>query len=249
MNRVFTIARGSGTVEAGIRLRPEEDVEDGDLDLAPDGRLIVAADGSILTAAPGVAQSRIPGDGFTQPRFSGRRHRRVAGGSLRRPPAGGAGPGRGAARRSAARPPTWSCSRPTTVARRGSPTAACCTPRATASRQPSRRPGHARARRCSSRRETRSCAGAGSTSWSPASPRPRRDAGGPSCWARGAAGRAAFQLAPGTRRTVRIRLTDRGARHVRRQRRREGIAVLGLSARVRDGRVHGTGAVVVARVR
>ena len=65
----------------------------------------------------------------------------------------------------------------------------------------------------------------------------------------GSAGRAPFQLAPGTRRTLRVRLTDRGMRQARRQRRREGIAYFGLSARVRDGRAHGTSGLLVARVR
>jgi hypothetical protein len=66
---------------------------------------------------------------------------------------------------------------------------------------------------------------------------------------RGENGRGAFRLAPGTRRTVEVRLTDRGMRRVRRARRRHDIAVFDLSARVRDGRAHGTSAVAVERLR
>jgi hypothetical protein len=63
-------------------------------------------------------------------------------------------------------------------------------------------------------------------------------------------GRGAFALPAGAHRTIEVRLTDRGIRHVRRRRERfHDVATFDLSARVRDGRAHGAQGVVVARVR
>ena len=64
---------------------------------------------------------------------------------------------------------------------------------------------------------------------------------------RGEFGRGPFRVAADTRGTVAVRLTDRGMRRVRE--RLHDVPFLSLSARVRDGRAHGTDGVVVARVR
>jgi hypothetical protein len=72
--RVVVADRRTGAVQAAIRLRRREDVEE--LDLAPDGRLVADADGRLLTAAPGVPRSRLPGAAghdLTVPRFAGDR--------------------------------------------------------------------------------------------------------------------------------------------------------------------------------
>jgi hypothetical protein len=58
-------------------------------------------------------------------------------------------------------------------------------------------------------------------------------------------GRGSFALPAGTRRTIEVRLTDRGMRLVRRFR----VPFFVLAARVRDGRAHGTSGVAVIGVR
>ena len=58
------------------------------------------------------------------------------------------------------------------------------------------------------------------------------------------------RLLAGKRRTIEIRVTDRGMRLVRRMRERfHESPLLKLSARVRDGRAHGTDYVAIDRVR
>jgi len=249
VNRVFVVERGTGSVQAEVKLRPSEDVEEGDLDLAPDGRVLVAADGSILTAAPGAPQTRLPGDGFTQPRFS-------AGGivalqdgrfSARRPVV--LDPG--AAARELGGPSAdlelleaddrgvaWVANGCVLYAERdgaavAEPPAGPC-PRAEVLYEEGDQTLRGRRLRVIITCVTAPAAGCRGTAL---------------LGRRGVFGRAPFRLAAGTRRTVAIELSERGMRRVRRARRRYDFAIFSLAARVRDGRAHGTSGVLVARTR
>ena len=249
IDHLFVIARRTGAVEASAKLRPDEDIEGGDLDLAPDGRAVAAVDGTLLTVAPGVAPARRPG-GFAAPRFSGA----------------------GLAALQSGRFDT----RAPVVLDPGAPARALDIASADVEGFDADGAGAAWIANGCVRYAPRD---SGPPAEPPAGPCPRAEVvheegdqvlrgrrlrvlitciAAPASGCRGTAllgrrgryGRGAFAVAAGKRRTIEVRVTDRGMRLVRRMRERvhEG-PLLELSARVRDGRAHGTGHVAIDRVR
>lgn len=77
INRVFVADRRTGAVRATIALRrASDDVEYRDLDLSAGGRVVVSVDGRLLTAAPGIPQRRVRGSAsrtLYAPRLAGNR--------------------------------------------------------------------------------------------------------------------------------------------------------------------------------
>jgi hypothetical protein len=248
LDHLYVIDRHSGAVETSAKLRGYEDAEYDDLDLAPDGRAVIAVDGSLLTVAPGVAPARQAGR-FSRPRLSGDGIAVLQEGRFRARAPVLLAPG--AAARALGSPSTavdafeaddrgagWIANgcvlyAPRDGAPPAEPPAGPC-PRVEVVHEEGDQV--LRGRRLGVRI---SCVAA------PASGcRGTALLGG-----RGRFGRAAFRLAPGTRRTIEVRLTDRGMRRVRRAQRHHTEAFFRLSARVRDGRAHGTLGVLVDRVR
>ena len=246
IDRFFVISRRTGAVEASAKLRPDDELEEGNIDVAPDGRAVAAFDGSLLAIGPGAAPVRT-GGGFTAPRFSGDGIAALQEGRFyARAPvvlAPGAPPraighpsayveafeadGAGA---------TWIGNGCVLYAARdgaapSEPPAGPC-PRAELVHEEDDQ--RLRGRRL---RIRLTCVAA-----------PLAGCRGTALLGRrGRIGKRAFALPAGSMRTVAIRLTDRGVRRVRAARRRHDVAIFGLSARVADGRAHGTGSVVVAR--
>lgn len=244
---LFVIAPRTGAVEAFARMRPEEDVGEDDVDAAPDGRAVAAVDGRLLTVAPGVPPARF-GSGFSRPRFSGAGfaalHERpldartpviLEGGRMR---AIGSASGSLEILEADDRGAAWLANGCVLYAPRDSappaePPAGPC-PRAEVVLEEGDQV--LRGRRL---RVIVKCVAA-----------PAAGCRGTALLGKGRYGRGAFALTAGAHRTIEVRLTDRGIRHVRRRRERfHDVATFDLSARVRDGRAHGAQGVVVARVR
>jgi hypothetical protein len=237
--------RLSGSIDVG---RHSGDIEDRHLDMTDGARVVAAIDGRLLTGAPGVPAQELPGSGgvtgLRSPRFAGERVAALA------PARRGAqrpvviDPAAGTLRRVG--PPstelTGIAANETTVAwlANGCVLAADTAPLAVPPAQTLDAP--------------------------PPGPCPRAEVdlgqegervrGGilrvpvicvaappPGCRGEvllgkgGWAGRGRFQVPPGERRSVRVRLSGRGIAQVRRQLRLYPVAEFSLSARVEDGRL------------
>lgn len=237
---LYVIDRRTGAVAAFARARPEEDVDEGGVDLAPDGRAVAALDGRLLTVAPGVAPARF-GSGLSRPRFSGPgiaalRERPL---DVRTPVIAEDGDVRAIGSPSGSleileaddRGAAWFANgcvlyAPRDSARPAEPPTGPC-PRAEVVLDEGDQTLRGRRLRVIVR-----CIAAPATACR-----------GTVLLGRGRHGRGAFTVPAGRRRTIEVRLTDRGMRRVRRQRR--DVPFFALSARVRDGRAHGVQGVVV----
>ena len=244
---LYVTAWRTGAVEAFARVREQEDIDEGGVDLAPDGRAVAALDGRLLTVAPGVEPARF-GTDLSRPRFSGagfaalREHPLdvrtpviLEGGSTR---AIGSPSGSLELLEADDRGAAWIANGCVRYAARDSapppePPAGPC-PRAEVVYEEGDQVLRGRRLRVIVR-----CIAA-----------PATGCRGTALLGKGRYGRGAFALPAGAHRTIEVRLTDRALRHVRRQRERfHDVAFFNLSAQVRDGRAHGVQGVVVARVR
>src|ERR687895_1379720 len=219
--------RLSSSLELG---RPSEDIEDRHLDMTDGGRVVAAIDGRLMMGAPGVPVQELPGSGgvagLTSPRFAGERVAALA-------------PARRGAKRPLVIDPaagtlqtvgpistelTAIAANDTTVAwlANGCLLAADASPVAA---PPSAAPGQDAPPGAMS---------AQTLDAPPPGPCPRAEVDlGEAGWA----GRGRFQVPPGERRSVRVRLSRRGIAQVRRQLRLYPDAELTMSARVQDGRL------------
>src|ERR671914_1016140 len=251
--------RLSSSLELG---RPSEDIEDRHLDLTDGGRVVAAIDGRLITGAPGVPVQELPGSGgvagLTSPRFAGERVAALAPArrGARRPvvidPAVGTlqtvGPISSELTAIAANEATvaW-LANGCLLAADASPVAA----------PPSAAPGQG---------SPPGAMSAQTLDAPPPGPCPRAEvdlgeagdrvrgrvlrvpvicvaAPPPGCSGEGLlgkggwAGRGRFQVPPGERRSVRVRLSRRGIAQVRRHLRLYPVADFSMTARVEDGRL------------
>ena len=244
----------TGQLSSSIELgRHSGDIEDRHLDLADGGRVVAAIDGRLMTGAPGVPIQELAGSGaiagLTAPRFAGERVAALARARL------------GAVRPVVIDPAAG------TLWRVGPPSAALTAIAADETTVAWLANGCVLAADTGGG----AAQGASELDAPPPGPCPRaevtlRDGGDrlrgrilrvpvscvaappPGCRGEvvlgrgGWAGRGAFRVPPGERRSVRVRLSRRGMAQVRRHVLRNGHAFLHMSARVDDGRVSRNGA-------
>jgi hypothetical protein len=248
LDELFVADLASGAVEASAKLRPEDDFDDGHIDLRPDGRAIAALDDRLLTVAPGAPPASVEGD-FRWPRFSGDgvavlkgRGTRVATPTLLAPDGTAralGSPSSEAGRLDADdRGVTWIANGCVLYAARDTappaePPAGLC-PRSEVLLGEGGQT--LRGRRVRVRVTCVAAPAAGCI-------------GTVLLGRRGRLGRRAFHLASGTARTLDVRLSARGMRRVRMRMRSRDTPFPALSARVRDGRAYGVRGVVIDRVR
>jgi hypothetical protein len=235
----------SSSMEIG---RPSEDIEDRHLDMTDGGRVVAAIDGRLITGAPGVPVQELPGSagvpGLSSPRFAGERMAALAPARLRAKRPVVIDPAAGTLRRVGplSTELTGIAANETTVAwlANGCVLAADTAPVAVPPAQTLDAP--------------------------PGGPCPRAEvdlgeeshrvrgralrvpvicvvAPPPGCRGEvllgkgGWAGRGRFQVPPGERRSVRVRLSRRGIAQVRRHLRLYPVADYSMTARVEDGRL------------
>jgi hypothetical protein len=235
----------SGSIEVG---RHSGDIEDRHLDMTDSARVVVAIDGRLLTGAPGVPVQELPGSagvaGLSSPRFAGERVAALAPARLRARRPVVIDPAAGTLRRVG--PPSTElagiAANETTVAwlANGCVLAADTAPVAVPPAQTldATPPGPCPRAEVDLGEESNRVRGRvlRVSVICPVAPQP--GCRGEVLLGKGGwAGRGRFQVPPGERRSVRVRLSLRGIARVRRQLRLYPDAELTMSARVEDGRL------------